>query len=57
MGRTTGAFNGRGSDGYFWSSGANSGVGARYLAFNGAGVWPENGNYKTSGFSVRCLAQ
>ncbi|MBR3264189.1 hypothetical protein IKF94_03105 [Candidatus Saccharibacteria bacterium] len=55
--RTTGAFGSRGSYGYFWASGANSGVNARYLVFVGAGVWPEYNNYKTLGFSVRCLAQ
>ena len=57
MDRATGAFGRRGSNGYFWSSGANSGVYARYLDFSGAYVWPENNYYKTYGFSVRCLAQ
>ena len=56
MYRTTGAFVSRGSDGYFWSSGAYSGVLARRLYFRGADVWPEINNYKTNGFSVRCLA-
>ena len=55
--RTTGAFLSRGSDGYFWTSGAGSGVDARGLYFYGAAVWPESGHYKTYGFSVRCLAQ
>ena len=57
MDRTTGAFYYRGSLGYFWSSGANSGVYARALSFRGANVWPEGNDYKTNGFSVRCLAQ
>ncbi|MBR3263849.1 hypothetical protein IKF94_01270 [Candidatus Saccharibacteria bacterium] len=58
MGRTTGAFFNRGSYGYFWTSGAYSGVAARFLNFSGAYVWPEsNDYYKTVGFSVRCLAQ
>ncbi|MBR3263878.1 hypothetical protein IKF94_01415 [Candidatus Saccharibacteria bacterium] len=57
MNRTTGAFNNRGSYGSFWTSGANSGVYARYLRFYGAYVWPEYNAYKTGGFSVRCLAQ
>ena len=57
MHRTTGAFGNRGSGGYFWVSGANSGVNARDLNFNGAYVLPEDGSYKTGGFSVRCLAQ
>ena len=57
MRRTTGAFDARGSHGYFWTSGAYSGVGARTLRFTGAAVWPENNDYyKTVGFSVRCLA-
>ena len=54
MSRTTGAFSGRGSYGGFWSSGAYSGINARYLHFYGAYVWPENNDaYKTNGFSVR----
>ncbi|MBR3264302.1 hypothetical protein IKF94_03715 [Candidatus Saccharibacteria bacterium] len=53
---TTGAFYNRGSSGYFWSSGANSGVNARYLLFYGALVWPESYYYKTNGFSVRFAA-
>ena len=57
MYRTTGAFGNRGSDGNFWTSGAYSGVNARYLNFNGVNVWPESDYYKTFGFSVRCLAQ
>ena len=57
MYRATGAFSTRGSDGYFWTSGANSGVDARALLFYGAGVWPGYYYYKTNGFSVRCLVQ
>ncbi|MBR3264191.1 hypothetical protein IKF94_03115 [Candidatus Saccharibacteria bacterium] len=57
MVRTTGAFSYRGAAGYFWSSGAYSGVNARNLNFGGAVVWPESSTYKTGGFSVRCLAQ
>ncbi|MBR3264192.1 hypothetical protein IKF94_03120 [Candidatus Saccharibacteria bacterium] len=55
--RATGTFVRRSSGGYFWASGAYSGVFARSLSFTGADVWPENGSYKTSGFSVRCLAK
>ncbi|MBR3264056.1 hypothetical protein IKF94_02395 [Candidatus Saccharibacteria bacterium] len=57
MSRTTGAFSARGSHGFFWSSGANSGVNARALAFYGANVWPESNHYKTDCFSVRCIKQ
>ncbi|MBR3264190.1 hypothetical protein IKF94_03110 [Candidatus Saccharibacteria bacterium] len=57
MSRASGAIGARGSNGSFWTSGADSGVNARYLDFHGANVWPENSYYKTLGFSVRCLAQ
>ena len=57
MDHATGAFYSRGSAGYFWTSGANSGVDARALLFYGAGVWPGYYYYKTNGFSVRCLVQ
>ena len=55
--RTAGVFGGRGSNGLFWTSGAYSGVFARSLNFSGASVWPERSDYKTNGFSVRCLAK
>ena len=57
MGRTTGAFNLRGSYGSFWTSGAGSGVDVLYLTFAGVSVQPERNSYKTGGFTVRCLAQ
>ena len=54
--RTTGDWYNRGTNGVFWSEGANSATNARYLYFGGVGVWPEDNHYKTNGFPVRCVA-
>ena len=55
--RPTGGWYGRSTNGYFWSEGAYSGSNARYLAFGGAYVNPEDDHYKTTGFPVRCVAK
>ena len=55
--RASGAFGTRGSGGFFWASGANSGVRARSLNFSVAYVSPERNSYKTGGFSVRCIVK
>ncbi len=47
----------QGTNGYFWSAAASSSTNARYLHFNGSYVWPELSNYRSFGFSVRCVAK
>ena len=53
---SNGALNSRGADGHFWSSVGYSATYAHYLAFYSSGFYPQNGNYKGYGFSVRCVA-
>jgi len=45
--------NGRGSNGYYWSSSFNSARNARILNFNGSGVNPQNNNIRYVGRAVR----
>ncbi|MBO7720205.1 hypothetical protein J6S35_01015 [Candidatus Saccharibacteria bacterium] len=47
----------QGTNGNFWSAGSDSATNARNLNYNGNYTNPENSNYKTNGFSVRCVAQ
>jgi uncharacterized protein (TIGR02145 family) len=51
-----GALYGRGDNGYYWSSTEFGNYNAWFLYFNssGAGTY---GNYRTSGLSVRCVAE
>lgn len=53
-----GSFGGIRHGAYFWSSSENSSTNGflRYLGYNSASVGRYNGNDKTYGFSVRCLA-
>ena len=53
---TTGTLNGRGSNGYYWSS-AEDGTNAFSLDFNFSLVVPANSNNRTIGFSLRCIAE
>ena len=55
--RTDGKVYYQGTNGYFWSAGSDSATNARYLYYLGNYTNPENSNYKTSGLSVRCVAQ
>ena len=55
--RSTGTFGDQGRYGVFWSAGAASDIAARYLSFSGVLLNPSYDSYKTSGFSVRCLAK
>ena len=54
--QTSGSTVNQGTNGNFWSIGANSSTNARNLNFNGSNVNPENNNYKSNGFSVRCVS-
>ena len=51
-----GALNDRGNGGRCWSS-AENGSTAYNLYFNSSNVNPANNNSRTSGFSVRCIAE
>jgi uncharacterized protein (TIGR02145 family) len=53
--RITGALTNAGATGNYWSS-TPSGTNALYLSF-GATVTPANSTYRSSGFSVRCIAE
>ena len=49
-------FDNQGTNGYFWSSTANSADNARNLNFNSSNVNPgNNNNNKLNGFAVRCV--
>ena len=55
----SGALNGRGTYGYYWSAQSyTSGttLGAYSLHFLSTYVYPQNGNNRGNGFAVRCLA-
>jgi len=52
---SNGALNDRGSNGYYWSSTYNS-TSAYILYFYSGGVYPTINGYRSSGFSVRCMA-
>ena len=45
----------QGSDGYFWASTYRSNNNMRYLSVIASSVYPQNSNYRSSGFSVRCV--
>ena len=45
----------QGTNGRWWSQGANSGTNARGLYISGNYTSPEGNYYKTHGFSVRCV--
>ena len=53
---TSGALDGRGSLGDYWSS-TEDGSNAYYLVFGSSFVVPANSNSRTRGFSVRCIAE
>ena len=55
--RVSGATVGQGTSGYWWSQGANSNTYARRLYINGNYTYPEDNNYRTFGYTVRCVAQ
>ena len=52
-----GSLNNRGSIGYYWSAVASSSLGAYYLGFSSYGLYPQDGNNKYYGFSVRCVSR
>ena len=47
----------RGYDGNFWSSTAYASTSSHRLYFHATYVYPQNGNHKAYGFTVRCVAQ
>ena len=47
----------RGNNGFYWSSAPNSMDGAYSLNFDSYGVYPQNGDYRASGYSVRPLRE
>ena len=53
--QTSGSTVLQGTHGYFWSIGTNSTAYARSLAFYGSTVYTEGNDYKSDGFSVRCV--
>ncbi|MBQ9403057.1 hypothetical protein IJU22_00585 [Candidatus Saccharibacteria bacterium] len=53
--KESGATVDQGTNGNWWSHGANSTTHARYLILNGNYTSPENSVYKTYGLSVRCV--
>ena len=55
--RASGATVNQATNGYFWSAAPSSSTGSRDLSFGGTNVWPEDANYRTDGFSVRCVAR
>ena len=52
-----GGLGSRGTYGYFWSSTPYATTYARYLAFSSTSVYPQGGNNKTYGFTIRCVAR
>ena len=54
----SGALNARGTGGYYWSAQSYaSGTTAVYLRFSSTDVYPQYGNYRGRGHSLRCLAR
>lgn len=53
---STGTFNNAGSVGYYWSSTNNGTTNGYYLSFNGSTVLTRYSNYRSCGFSVRCVS-
>ncbi len=48
---------GRGSSGGFWSSTPYYSAVARFLDFDSTRLIPQNGDYKVSGFIIRCVGR
>jgi uncharacterized protein (TIGR02145 family) len=53
--RSNGALSSRGGSGYYWSS-TEDGSNASYLNFDSSSA-PTGGNFRTLGFSVRCVSE
>ena len=49
------SWNSRGAGGNYWSASFYSARLARYLSFGSGGVYPQNTNYRYSGFAVRAV--
>ena len=47
----------RGHYGVYWASTPSSANYSRHLYFNSTGVYPQSGNYKVFGITVRCVAR
>ena len=54
---STGTLNNNGTNGYYWSSVQYDSNNAYDMNFNNGSLNPNNNNYKTNGFSVRCVRQ
>ena len=52
----SGSLNGRGNDGSYWSSSEHGGNGSRLFFYSGD-VFPSHNATRTTGFSVRCIAE
>ena len=52
-----GSFNYRGSYGYYWSAVGYSSTNAYYLVFHSGYLFPQGGDNKYVGFSVRCVSR
>ena len=52
-----GGLNNRGTNGNYWSSTPYASTNAHNLNFNSTNVNPQNGNNKTNGLTVRCVAR
>ena len=46
-----------GSSGYWWSSTVYSSLSAYHLSLPSGGVYPRNNHFRSSGFTVRCIAR
>ena len=55
--RESGATVLQATNGGFWSAAPSSTTYSRRLSFHGTVVWPELNDYRTYGFSVRCVAR
>ena len=53
----SGYFGSRGTEGRFWSSTPVSYASSWYLYFRSTNVYPKNGDYKPTGFTLRCVAR
>ena len=53
----SGGLNSRGTGGLYWSSTPYAATNSRYLYFNSTRVYPQGGDYKTYGLTVRCVAR
>ncbi|MBR3279247.1 MAG: hypothetical protein IKG01_10190 [Lachnospiraceae bacterium] len=53
----SGDLNYRGTLGNYWSSTPYAYTYSHYLGFTSTYVYPQNGNYKTNGLTVRCVAR